>query len=109
MKFVMESIEDVLKPKKLGKKELKVLDVLKQMKSIIDDPNYPKYLDEDLLGDPQDIQKVGDIYSMSHLIPKGGRFQLIHEALGRWNNGDDPSRILKDLEIYIEEILSFDY
>jgi hypothetical protein len=98
-KQVYESISDVLIPKKLGKEELDIIDVLKECLRIINDRNYPKYLDGDIEGDPQDIQKMGDISNLSYNVD----YRWFSNIVGSWDDGElDSTEALKDLKFEIE-------
>jgi hypothetical protein len=96
----LESISNIFKPKELGEKELEIINTLKHFLAIIEDPNYPKYLNGDIKGDPQDIQKMGFISGNSRNIP----YFWFHKIIGNWDDGEaDPSDTLEDLKYAIEQ------
>ena len=104
-KKVYESITDIFKPKELDEKGWKIINTLKKMLDIVNDSNYPKYMDGDLKGYTQDINKVGKIYAMSHILPVEGSFFWIHADLSSWSDGADPSKVLNSLKEHIDDIL----
>jgi hypothetical protein len=92
---------DKLKAKKLYEK---IID-------IINDLDYPEYLDGDIEGNPMDIQKIGDILGIIYDRSIKGDFfdewlSDVYNEISRWeSNGEDPTDVLKDVKDVAEDIL----
>lgn len=94
---------------------LEALKIYEKILSIINDTNYPSYMDNDIEGDPQEIRKIGDIYSIIFGKDHYKRSEFYDEyffdvsrSLGLWETGDAPSdRTFYDIRDSSEVMILF--